>query len=469
MAHDADAVIDHPAPPVDIWAWLKAWNETWLAGLVPASVQRLREERLAVLLERSIAESPFYRGRPHGPQLADFAPVDKTELMQHFDDWATDRRITRAGAASFIADPGCIADAWLGKYLLWTSSGTSGVPGWFVQDAQSLAAYDAIDALRLRQSTGEGSLQASLGSWGLGQRFAFVGASGGHYAGIVSMERLRRIVPPPLRPEIHLLSAQQPLRSIADALQALQPTVLITYPSCAAALAPLQQRGAIGLRLSELWLGGEQLTPEQRRQTSAAFGCRVRNSYGASEFYSIAWECAEGRLHVNDDWVILEPVDERSRPVPDDTLSHAALLTNLANRTQPLIRYRLEDRVCRLAAPCPCGSAFASIEVQGRSADTLTLRDARHRAVTILPLALETAIEEAAHVTQFQIIGQRDGHLELRLESGVPEPGAAFDRCRDAIDGFLAEHGVAHTRVHFSRAAPVHGQASGKLRRVISA
>jgi phenylacetate-coenzyme A ligase PaaK-like adenylate-forming protein len=234
-------------------------------------------------------------------------------------------------------------------------------------------------------------------------------------------------------------------------------------------LAQLQQDGALGLRLREVWLGGEQLSAEQRRQIQAAFGCTLRNNYGASEFYSMAAECAHGRLHVNDDWVILEAVDEHMRPVPDGTLSHATLLTNLANRTQPLIRYRLDDRIRRLPERCPCGSAFPLIEVQGRSADTLTLKDARNRPVTILPLALETAIEEEAHVTQFQIIGQRDGHLELRLESTVPDARAAFGRCRAAIDAFLAEHGVANTRVQFSRAAPLHGRTSGKLRRVISA
>jgi phenylacetate-CoA ligase len=458
----------HPAPPLDLWAWLKACNESWLAGVVPASARQLRDARLAALLEGTIAASPFYRRRAHGPRLDDFAPVGKAELMKNFDDWATDRAITRSAAEAFLADPSCASDAWLGKYLIWTSSGTSGVPGWFVQDAHSLAAYDAIDALRLRHSARGGPLQAGLGSWGLGQRFAFVGASGGHFAGVVSMKRLSRIVPPPWRPAIHVLSAQQPLRRMANELQALQPTVLITYPSCAAALAQAQQEQTLGLNLSEVWLGGEQLSAGQRRQIGAAFGCTVRNSYGASEFYSMAFECDEGRLHVNDDWVILEPVDEQSRPVPDGCLSHALLLTNLANRTQPLIRYRLEDRIRQLPTRCRCGSAFTSIEVQGRSADTLTLRDARHRAVTILPLALETAIEEGAQVTQFQVIGQQDGHIELRFESAVPDAHAAFGRCRQAIDAFLAEQGVAHTRVQFNPARPLHGRASGKLRRVIS-
>jgi phenylacetate-CoA ligase len=456
----------HPAPPFDAWAWWQAWQETWAAGTMPAQAERLRAQRLDALIERACRDSPFYRSRAHGPCLADFAPVEKSELMQHFDAWATDRRITRAAAAAFLADPSCISDAWLGQYLLWTSSGTSGVPGWFVQDAQSLAAYDAIDALRLR---GTGGFQNQLGHWGLGQRFAFVGASGGHFAGVVGMQRLRRIVPPLLQPEICILSVQQPLRAIADALQALQPTVLISYPSCAAALAQMQQAGALHLRLAEVWLGGEQLSAGQRQQIQTAFACTLRNSYGASECYSIAWECAHGVLHVNDDWVILEAVDEQMRPVPPGTLSRTTLLTNLANRSQPLIRYRLDDRIRVLAAPCRCGNRFAAIEVQGRSADTLTLPGAHRHAVTILPLALETAIEEAARVTQFQVIGHRDGGLELRFEAGVADAHSAFEGCHAAIDHFLSEHGVAPTRVRFSRAAPLHGGASGKLRRVINA
>ena len=149
--------MSHPAPPFDPWLWLQAWNETWAAGLAPTTAAWLREQRLAALMACALRDSPLYRRRASGAQrLADFEPVDKAELMLHFDDWATDRRITRDAAASFIADTDRIADAWLGDYLVWTSSGTSGVPGWFVQDARSLAAYDAIDTLRLRSAGSPG-------------------------------------------------------------------------------------------------------------------------------------------------------------------------------------------------------------------------------------------------------------------------------------------------------------------------
>jgi len=120
----------------------------------------------------------------------------------------------------------------------------------------------------------------------------------------------------------------------------------------------------------EIWLGGEQLSPAQQQLIQRAFGCKVRNAYGASEFYSMAFECAKGQLHLNDDWVILEAVDERMQAVALGTLSHTTLLTNLANRTQPLLRYRLQDRIRFVAQPCACGCAFPVIQVEGRADDT---------------------------------------------------------------------------------------------------
>lgn len=461
-------------PIFDYWLSAQSMGETLAADADPAGYgRRLQQQRLAQLLAAALSGSPFYRRR-HGaraataPRLEDFEPVAKRQLMQHFDDWATDRRITRAAAEAFVHDPARLADPFLGEYLLWTSSGTTGEPGIFVQDARSLAAYDAIDAVRLRAA---GLRRQPMPAWGMGQRLAFVGATGGHFAGNASIERLRRLsggLVQPLMPAIQSFSVLEPLQQLAARLQAWRPSVLITYPSCAAALALLQAAGGLRLRLAEVWVGGEQLTGPQRKQIGSAFGCPLRNNYGASECFAIAWECVHGRLHLNDDWVQLELLDEHLRPVPAGEPSQVTLLTNLANRTQPLIRYELGDRVRRIETPCRCGSVFPSIEVEGRADDTLLLRDRRARPVTVLPLALMTAIEEGAGVTQFQVVCSAPDVLELRFEADVPDKAAAFARSRDALAAFLARHGLANVAVRHESEAPLRQACSGKLRRVVT-
>jgi phenylacetate-CoA ligase len=465
----------NPLPPIDPWLWARTWCETQAAGLSPQGIGLAqRDARLARMLQHAACHSPLYRDRctasaGQPPGLADFEPVDKAELMHRFDDWAADRRITRAGVEAFLEDEHRLADAYLGEYLVWTSSGTQGEPGIFVQDAPSLAAYDALDLLRFRG-------QSSVTTWGAApQRFAFVAATGGHFAGVASIERLRRCTAsamgPWLAPAIRTFSVQTPLHELQGELQAFAPTVLITYPSCADALAEAQAGGGVRLAsLQEVWLGGEQLSGPQRQRIQSAFGGVLRNNYGASEFYSMAWECPAGQLHLNHDWVLLEPVDEKLRPVPVGEASHSVLLTHLANRAQPLIRYRLCDSLRFIAAPCPCGSGFPAIEVQGRADHTLTLRDGRGRAVPLLPLALMTVLEEGAGVTRFQLLQTGPSALELRLEPQVAQRAAAFARMRSALEGFLAAQGLGNVRVAAaSSQAPLHHACSGKVSRVLQA
>jgi phenylacetate-coenzyme A ligase PaaK-like adenylate-forming protein len=463
-------------PVIDPWLWASTFGETLAAGFDPTGLAKLqREQRFASLL-RAAGESPLYRERLRGSRVAGLGdlqslePVGKPELMQRFDEWATDRAVTREGVDRFVQGETHLADAFLGKYLVWTSSGTSGAPAIFVQDTRSLAAYEALDALRLR---GSPTASMPLAVWSVGHRFAFVAATGGHFAGTATAERLKRLARDesllPLgwpAPTMQTFSVQTPLRELAQALQAFEPTVLISYPSCAAALAQLQLGGALRLHLTEVWLGGEQLTSGQREGVRAAFGCKVRNNYGASEFFSIAWECERGQLHLNDDWVILEPVDRQSRPVPLGVASHAVLLTHLANHVQPLLRYRLDDAIRFTGQRCACGCAFPVIEVQGRSGQTLVLHDADDRAVTLLPLAIETAIEEGAHVTQFQVLCTAADVLELRFEPEVGDARQAFARARTALAQFLRTHGLGAVRIVHGRRAPLRERASGKLCRV---
>ena len=67
----------------------------------------------------------------------------------------------------------------------------------------------------------------------------------------------------------------------------------------------------------------------------------MQTGYSCTEGGFISFQCSEGHLHVNDDWVILEPVDANGKPVPPGTLSDKLYLTNLANFVQPVIRYEV--------------------------------------------------------------------------------------------------------------------------------
>ena len=112
------------------------------------------------------------------------------------------------------------------------------------------------------------------------------------------------------------------------------------------------------------------------------------------------------------------------------------LLTNLANRVQPLIRYDLGDSVTVLERPCECGSAFPAIRVEGRCDDVVVRARKDRRTVKLLPLALTTVLEDEAGVYRFQLMQASATALVLRLD---PERvGAkAMERCSESLRGFL--------------------------------
>lgn len=430
---------------------------------------RLRQQqRIDQLLAFAAGASAYYRRRldpaaRSAPSLARFPIVRKGELMAEFDDWVTDPAVTLPAALAYMADPARIGEAFLGRYTLWQSSGSSGEPAVFVQDPDAMGVYDALEALR---RPAVNPLRRLFDPWYLSERVAFVGATSGHFASTVSLERLRR-----LNPAIgHALQGFSFLRPIAELvadLNAYRPSVLTTYPTAAVLLAEEFGAGRLDVAPREVWTGGESLTAGMRQTIERLFGCPVVNQYGASEFLPIATECRHGRLHHNADWSVLESVDEEGRPVPDGETGRSVLLTNLANRVQPIIRYDLGDRIRLLAAPCDCGSPLPLIEVEGRTDEALVLRDGRGRLVRLVPLALATVLEDDAQVFDFQIEQTGPTTVVLRLGPGQADPAAAAARAVAVLQRWFGEHGLAAVAIDCRGGEPLVRGRSGKIKRVI--
>jgi phenylacetate-CoA ligase len=90
---------------------------------------------------------------------------------------------------------------------------------------------------------------------------------------------------------------------------------------------------------------GEPLLAETRTFVRNAFGIDIRNTYASIEaYFAESWSGSE-LLHLVDDTVVIELVDADNQPVSPGTQSTKLLITNLANRLQPLIRYEITDEV----------------------------------------------------------------------------------------------------------------------------
>ena len=118
-----------------------------------------------------------------------------------------------------------------------------------------------------------------------------------------------------------------------------------------------------------VWVTSAPLFEEQREIMQRAFGAPVCDQYGNTEILLIAAECPEQNgLHMMQDTVHVEFVDENNQPVPPNT-SGRILLTDLTNYAFPLIRYEIGDEGKYRDHTCPCGRPLALMDnVRGRQA-----------------------------------------------------------------------------------------------------
>jgi phenylacetate-coenzyme A ligase PaaK-like adenylate-forming protein len=453
-------------PPVAASAAFEVMSATRASAREIAELQRSRLVRLLQAAQRAPLHRPALRGfDPHEVPLTALPVMDKVQLMQRFADSLTSDELSLEGLRAFCADPAQIGQPFCGRYWAWESSGSTGQPALFVQDAAAMAVYDALEAMRRH---GPRPWAQFLDPLGLAERHAFVGAIGGHFASVVTVRRLCAAYPW-LASTWRCFSILQPTRDLVAQLDDFAPTTLATYPTAALMLAGEARCGRLRARPQEIWTGGETLSPAMRACIASAFGAELRNSYGASEFLPIAWECAHRRLHVNADWVILEAVDAHRRPVPSGRLSHTTLLTNLANHLQPLIRFDIGDRIVLGGESCPCGSALPVVQVQGRCDDMLVVPGCDGSPVTLLPLALSTVLEDEAGLFDFQLRQTAARELRLLLGPGAPHTPAARARYRQALAGFAAAQGAVDLRISTQGVEALPLGRSGKLKRVVAA
>ena len=167
--------------------------------------------------------------------------------------------------------------------------------------------------------------------------------------------------------------------------------------------------------------GGEYLSDALRQRLEDTFHCYVQTSYSCTEGGTVACECREKHFHINDDWLIVEPVDRLGNPVPAGQQADKYLLTNLYNYTQPVIRYEVTDRIIYHQEACPCGNPSPWIEIEGRNDDVLTFK-ANGAELRVPPLAIYAELKEVRELRRFQLLKYPGNRQELRLE---PMPGVS--------------------------------------------
>ena len=335
------------------------------------------QDRELARLRRFVSDhSPFYQRFHKGLEdrpLHKLPILTKKELMQSWDDIVTDRSLHLQDIQRFLERVQGL-EPYQNSHYAFATGGTTGVKGVTVYSKKEFLLWFAITSRTTRW------VGMRFPLWARPRMSTVQSLLPWHVAGAASFIKLPLVKTLPL-------DSTEPLPQLVRKLNDFQPHVLAGFAGNVHLLAQEQTAGRLRVAPTTVMCTAETLKKEAREDIEKAWGIKPFEAYGATETAEAASECQEHRgLHIYEDLVILEVVDEDNRPVPQGTFGRKVLATVLWNYTLPLIRYEISDHLKLSPEACPCGRTFQLIaEIEGREEQVMFLEGKSGEEVRIEP------------------------------------------------------------------------------------
>jgi phenylacetate-CoA ligase len=412
-------------------------TQWWDAG----ELRSLQLDRLRALLQHAADEVPYYRAlfnrlkftpgevRTLG-DLARLPLLDKPDIRAHLTAMKSDK----AGA--------------LTRY---NTGGSSGEPLIFYLGKERIS-HDVAAKWRATRWWGVDIGDPELVVWGSPIELG-------------TQDRWRAFRDSLMRTELlpAFEMSEEKLDRFVERIRSCRPKMLFGYPSALAHIGRhAESRGValdrLGIRVA--FVTSEKLYEEQKRDIERIFGCRVANGYGGRDAGFIAHECLAGGMHITAEHIIVEIVDESGRPLGPER-SGEIVVTHLATRDFPFIRYRTGDVGVLSAESCPCGRGLPLLKaIEGRATDFVVAHD----GTVMHGLALIYVVRDIPGVRQFKVIQESLDRTRVLIATDEAFRESDLDNIRDGIGRRLG----SRVQVQIDRVRQIPREASGKYRYVVS-
>ena len=214
----------------------------------------------------------------------------------------------------------------------------------------------------------------------------------------------------------------------------------------------------VGIRVA--FVTSERLYDDQRDAIQRVFGCAVANGYGGRDAGFIAHACPQGSLHITAEDIIVEAIDADGRTVSDGEEGEL-VITHLATRDFPFIRYRTGDVGVLSKTTCKCGRGLPVLaDIRGRSTDFVVAQD----GTVMHGLALIYIIRDLKGVESFKIIQESLDRTRILIVRGDGFRQELVSAIQANVKRRLGEH--VDVTVELVDSIPT--EASGKFRYVMS-
>ncbi len=340
------------------------------------ALQKWQVKRKMIITQFARTHSPFYR--QHAGTL-----ISKKMMMDHFSTFNT-RQINKEQVFKLAIDAEQSRNfyAMLDGVTVGLSSGTSGNRGLFlVSESERLAWCGNILARMLPKAP-----------WRCQKIALFLRANSTLYE-TVNSKTLSFVY-------FDLLEDPTILR---QKLHAFAPDVLVAPPSMLLML--------IGsCKPTRVISVAEVLSPIDEKRLESGFQQKIFQVYQCTEGF-LGFTCSHGTLHLNEDLLIIE------KEYIDD-FRFIPIITDLFRKTQPILRYRLDDILVEKKTPCPCGCIFQPLErIEGRCDDLLYVALPHGGSKPLFPdFISRKIISTSEEIEEFEIVQTRLNRWEIYLK-----------------------------------------------------
>ena len=257
--------------------------------------------------------------------------------------------------------------------------------------------------------------------------------------------------------------SEEKLKGFAEEILNYKPKMLFGYPSALSRIAKYANDNSLDLtqaKVKVVFVTSEYLYPEQRQLIEQCFNCKVANGYGGRDAGFIAHECPQGNMHITADDIIVEIIGKDDQPVLNGQ-SGEIVVTHLATKAYPFIRYRTGDVGILDDKQCACGRGLPILkEIQGRTTDFIVSQDGN----VMHGLALIYVLRDINSIQEFKIVQESKDLTRIFLI--VSKEFSDHDQDQ-IVTGFKARLGE-RVEIAIDRVNEIPAEKSGKFRYVVS-
>lgn len=397
-------------------------------------IQAMQNYKLRKMLHYAWENSEFYRktfetagitqDQLDTLPLSAFPTIDKKIVMENFDELVTISDITQERLREFDGANQEDKEDSLKGYHIVHSSGSTEKPSYFLYD--EMAWYQMLLGI-IRAALWDMNMVQILKLLIKRPKVIYIAATDGNYGGAMAVgDGIEGVGAKKM-----YLDIKTPLSEWIESIRKFKPNIIIGYPSAIKILADLVEEGKLSLSVVRVISCGEPLAAGLRTFLEKTFRCPVVNIYGASESLALGVETGkEEGIILFDDLNIIEVENGEM------------FLTSLYNFEQPLIRYKISDRLV-LKEPME-KSPFARAEiVLGRNEDLLWFEDVNGNRDFLHPLSIEGFCVEGLKDYQFKQVSKDSFVMLAEIVADEKELAIALE-LNDLLKQILEEKNLSY-------------------------